>query len=104
MILCPNSRWEPRCVLPSASLIRSPTPLPPQRRVLDRVGYYKSLEKVELISGQSIVSAEGKTVVTNKGVKINAEVVILCTVSSALASAVRWQLTLINPGVQSARL
>lgn len=82
MISCPSSRWGPRWVLLSTFLVRSLIVTPPQRRVLDRVGYYKSLEKVELISGQSIVSAERKSVVTNKGVKINAEVVILCTVSS----------------------
>lgn len=67
-----------------------------QRRVIDRVGYFKSLKdsKVKLIAEQSLVSTHGDTVTTNKGVEIKTDVVILCTVSLLVrfrgASMLTW--------------
>ncbi|ORY86751.1 putative flavin-binding monooxygenase [Leucosporidium creatinivorum] len=52
-----------------------------KRRVIDRIGYLKSLghSKLKLIAEQSLVSAHENIVTTDKGVEIKADVVILCT-------------------------
>lgn len=53
-----------------------------QRRVFDS-GYYKSLNdpKITLLQDDSVVNVKGDQVITKNGVKVKADVIVLCTVS-----------------------